>query len=56
MEFGLSGLRTTDFGRKGQDLVLVFVNILRFLLYSFPIHIKYIAWINPSKAKREVLF
>ena len=22
MEFGLSGLRTTDFGRKGQDLVI----------------------------------
>ena len=31
-EFGLPGLKVTDFGRNGQDLVLVFVNILRFLL------------------------
>ena len=31
-EFGLPGLKVTDFGRNGQDLVLVFVNILIFLL------------------------
>ena len=31
-EFGLSGLKMTDFGRNGQDLVLVLVNFLRFLL------------------------
>ena len=31
-EFGLSGLKMTDFGRNGKDLVLVLVNFLRFLL------------------------
>ena len=31
-EFGSSGLKMTDFGLNGQDLVLVLVNFLRFLL------------------------
>ena len=31
-EFGLSGLKMTDFGRNGKDLVLVLVNFLGFLL------------------------
>ena len=31
-EFGLSGLKITDFGRNGKDLVLILVNFLRFLL------------------------
>ena len=31
-ELGLSGLKMTGFGRNGQDLVLLLVNFLRFLL------------------------
>ena len=31
-EFGLSGLKMSDFGRNGKDLVLILVNFLRFLL------------------------
>ena len=31
-EFGLYGLKMTDFGRNGKDLVLVLVNFRRFLL------------------------
>ena len=30
-EFGLSGLKMTDFGRNGKGLDLVLVNFLRFL-------------------------
>ena len=36
-EFGLSGLKITDFGRNGQDLILILVKFLYLISEIFPL-------------------